>query len=112
MVTLSGCSSEISNKVWIEVVGTEELPVSSSFTVYPVPNGGQFTAAIQYPVETTFNIVIYNQIGSKIYELMDVKTTGGNYEKLIDLRPIPSGIYSVVFFNGEFKVIRKVLVNR
>jgi len=112
VVTLNDCSSEISNKVWIEVVGTEELPVTSSFTVYPVPNNGLFTVSIQFPVEATFNIMIYNQIGSKVFEFVEVKTTDGKFQKLIDLRPISNGIYSVVFLNSEFKVIRKVLVNR
>ncbi|MCK9218721.1 MAG: T9SS type A sorting domain-containing protein [Bacteroidales bacterium] len=112
VVTLNGCASPISNKIWIEVVGIEELPASASFSVYPVPNDGLFTATIQYPVETTFTIMIYNQIGSKIFEFRDVKTTGGQYQKTIDLRPIPTGIYSVVFLNSESKVIRKILVNK
>ncbi|MCK9218502.1 MAG: T9SS type A sorting domain-containing protein [Bacteroidales bacterium] len=112
IVTLNGCSSEISNKEWIEVVGIIEIPESASFNVYPVPNDGRFSASIQYPVETTFTITVYNQIGSKIFELRDVKTTGGQYQKTIDLRPVPTGIYSVVFLNSEFKIIRKVLVNK
>ncbi|MEI6885017.1 MAG: T9SS type A sorting domain-containing protein, partial [Bacteroidota bacterium] len=112
VVTLNGCSSDISNKVYIEVVGTEELPIDASFTIYPVPNSGIFTASIQYPVETTFNIYIFNQLGAQIFELKDVRTTNGKYQKLIDLRPIPAGIYSVVFLNSEFKVVRKVVVNK
>ncbi|MEI6885961.1 MAG: T9SS type A sorting domain-containing protein, partial [Bacteroidota bacterium] len=111
VVTLNGCSSDISNKVYIEVVGVEELPEVANFTVYPVPNNGIFTTSVEYPVETTFNIYIFNQLGAKIYELKDMKTTHGKYQRVIDLKSIPAGIYSVVFLNSEFKVVRKVVVN-
>jgi hypothetical protein len=112
VVTLNGCSSPISNKVWVEVVGTPELPASSSFTIYPVPNNGLFTASIRYPVDDTFSIIVYNQLGGKLFELRDVKTVGGIYDTQIDLRPIASGMYSVVFMNSEHKVVKKVLINK
>ena len=112
VVTLNGCVSPQSNILYVVITGQQEIPSSASFVVYPVPNEGRFNASIQYPVESTFTIAIYNQLGSKIFELKDVKTIGGKVEKLIDLRPIPSGIYSVVFTNSELKIIRKVLVNK
>ena len=110
-VTLNGCSSEISNKVWITVVGLLEHPVSNSFTVYPMPNDGQFTVSIRCPVDDTFTILVYNQLGSKLYELAGVKTVGGKYDMQIDLRPITNGIYFVVFMNSENKIVRKIFIN-
>ena len=112
VVTVFNCSSSISNKVWIEVVGTPEPPASASFTIYPVPNNGLFTASISYPVDDTFTIIIYNQLGTKLFELHDVTTVGGVFETRIDLRPITNGIYTIVFQNGEHKVVRKVLINK
>ena len=112
VVTINGCSSAISNKIWLQFVGTPELPEDASFTIYPVPNHGMFTASIQYPVETSFNIYIFNQMGAQIFELKDARTTNGSYEKLIDLRPIPAGVYTVVFLNSEFKIIRKVVITQ
>jgi hypothetical protein len=35
----------------------------------------------------------------------------GTFEKQIDLRPVASGIYSIVFLNSEHKVVKKILVN-
>jgi len=102
----------MSNLVWVDVVGIPEMPEEASFTIYPVPNNGEFTASILYPLEETFDIVVYNQLGSRIFEMKDVHVIGGKCEQHIDLRPIPSGIYSVVFMNSDHKVIRKVLVNR
>jgi hypothetical protein len=111
VVTLDGCPSGISNKIWVEVVGTDELPASSYFTIYPVPNNGQFTASISYPIDDTFAITVYNQIGGIVFELLDVKIVGGKFDTRIDLRPVPNGMYLVVFKNSQFKIIRKFFVN-
>ncbi len=110
VVTTNGCSSPISNKVWIVVTGQIELQ-ASNFNVYPVPNDGRFTVSIASPVQETFTIEIYNQLGAKIYELGDVQVNG-TFEKQIDLRPIANGIYSVIFLNSEHKIVKKVLINK
>jgi hypothetical protein len=110
VVTLNGCSSPISNKVWMVITGVQELQ-GSNFNIYPVPNDGRFTISIVSPVEDTFTVIVYNQLGAKIYELGDVAVSG-TFEKQIDLRPIANGIYSVMFLNKEHKVVKKVLVNR
>jgi len=109
--TTNGCTSPISNKVYVLVSGVPELPANASFTLYPVPNDGRFTVSIKYPTDETFTIEIFNQIGSRIYELKDVGVTRGSYEKQIDLRPVASGIYTVVFLNSSYKVVKKVIVN-
>ena len=110
VVTVNGCSSPLSNKVWVVMTGQQELN-GSSFNVFPVPNDGRFTMTIASPVQETFTIEIYNQLGAKIYELGDV-LVNGTFEKQVDLRPIANGIYSVVFLNSEHKVVKKVLVNK
>jgi len=111
-VTVNGCTSLISNKVWVIIVGTPELPASSSFTIYPVPNNGQFTASIRYPVEDTFTIAVYNMLGAKLFEMRDVKTVDGKFDTKIDLRSVSNGMYTVVFMNSEYKVVKKVLINK
>ncbi|MEI7726590.1 MAG: ice-binding family protein [Bacteroidota bacterium] len=112
VVTLDGCASGISNKIWYEVVGTPEYPVSSSFNIYPVPNDGQFTASFSSPVDEVFTITVYNQLGDKLFDLRDLKTVGGKFETQIDLRPAPNGMYLIVFKNSQFKVIKKFYVNQ
>jgi hypothetical protein len=111
IVTINGCSSPESNHLDV-ITGQQELSSSEFFVVYPVPNDGKFTASIRYPVEDTFTITVYNQIGAKVFELRDVTAVGGKYDTQIDLRPAASGIYSVVFVNSGHKVIRKVIVNK
>ncbi len=110
VVTTNGCSSAISNKVWVVVTGQQELQ-SGNFNVYPVPSDGRFTVTIAGPVQETFTIAIFNQLGAKIFELGDVQVNG-TFEKEIDLRPIAGGVYSVVFLNSEHKVVRKVIISK
>ena len=110
VVTLNGCSSPISNKVWVVLTGQQEVQ-GSNFSIYPVPNDGKFTVSITSAVQESYSILVYNQLGSKIFELSDVQVNG-TFEKQIDLRPVANGIYTVVFLNSEHKVVRKVLVNK
>ncbi len=110
VVNLNGCSSPISNKVWVVITGLPELQ-STSFNIYPVPNDGRFTVAVTSPLHQSFTIMIYNQLGMIIYEL-DQLQVNGVFEKQIDLRPAPDGMYSVVFTSGSDKVVRKILIKR
>ncbi|MEI6681394.1 MAG: T9SS type A sorting domain-containing protein [Bacteroidota bacterium] len=110
VVTTNGCSSPISNKVWVVVTGQQELQ-NSNFSVYPVPNDGRFTVSVTSPVTETYSIVVYNQLGVKIYELGNVEVDN-SFSRQIDLRPVADGIYSVVFFNNSHQVVKKVLINK
>ena len=112
LVTVGGCSSSISNKVWVEAVGKTDLPVSASFTIYPVPNNGEFTASIHSPVDGLYAIRVYNQVGVNMFELRDIHLIGGNAEIRIDLRPIANGIYSVIFLNSEHAVVKRILIHK
>ncbi|MCX6268095.1 MAG: T9SS type A sorting domain-containing protein [Bacteroidetes bacterium] len=109
MVTINGCSSPISNKIWVVITGQQELE-NSHFSIYPVPSNGLFTVAITSTVKEVYCIQIYNQLGSMIYKLDNVQVNG-TFEKQIDLRPLPNGIYSAVFSNGATKIVRKLLIN-
>jgi hypothetical protein len=111
VVTWSGCSSDTSNHVWVVMIGIQPEPSAANFVVYPVPNNGQFKASITYPTLENFNIKIYNNLGVMIYEIRNVEVKGTT-ERSIDLRPTPSGIYSVVFENQNSRVIRKILISR
>ena len=107
-VSLGGCSSDTSNHVHIISTGMEELPVSD-FMVYPVPNDGKFTVKIITSSPEKYNLSVYNKIGQKIYEIPEI-LVDGKYEQLIDLQPVPNGIYMLVVQNGKQKMTRNITV--
>jgi hypothetical protein len=109
-VTVNGCTSDTSNHVYVLFVGQDEI-AGASFNVYPVPNNGVFKVAIQSPVEETYTIRVYNQLGVNIHEL-SARTYGGHFESKVDLGLVADGVYSVVFMNSEHKVIRKMIVSK
>ena len=111
VVTWNGCSSDTSNHVWIVMPGIQPDPSSAKFVIYPVPNDGRFTISINSPNLENYNIKIYNTLGVMIYEIRNVEVNGTT-DRTIDLRPTPSGIYSVVIENSNNRVIRKILINR
>lgn len=108
VVTVNDCVAPESNHVYVIVDGQRELE-SGSFSVYPMPNDGRFTITINSTVQESFTVVAYNQLGVKIFELGDVQIFG-TFEKQIDLRPVASGLYSLIFLNSSHSVMRKVLV--
>ena len=110
VVTLSGCASDTSNHEYVVMIGINPL-TESRFSIYPVPNDGQFNVTLRSDTRETFSITIYNELGAKIYQLNGVEVNG-TVEKQIDLRPIPSGIYSVTFQNNTGKVVKKIIVNK
>jgi hypothetical protein len=110
VVTLNDCPSPESNHVYVLIEGMQES-ASGNFYVYPTPNDGKFTVSLFSSVQDNYTIIVYNQIGARIYELTDLQVNG-TIEKQIDLRPAAAGIYSVVLLNGGHKVVRKVLVNK
>jgi hypothetical protein len=110
VVTLDGCSSDTSNHIYVLVVGIEEKPEAGSFYVYPIPNNGRFNISIRIHSEETFTIGVYNDLGQRIYELNDLLVKG-SFDKMIDLRPLAAGMYSVVFYGNNIKIVKRIIVH-
>ncbi|MCX6245093.1 MAG: T9SS type A sorting domain-containing protein [Bacteroidetes bacterium] len=109
IVTLNGCSSDTSNH-WILVVGIDNH-TSSSIKIYPVPNDGKFTVTFSGTSSETYTISVFNNIGVKIWEEKNVELNSST-SKVIDLRPVPNGVYTVIFENSLNQVVKKIVVNK
>ncbi len=110
VVTTNDCSSGESNHIYIVFDGINTLQ-GANFELYPVPNDGKFNITITSPTAEKFNIVVYNSIGAPIFEEKNVEVNG-RLDKVVDLRPIPNGVYTVVFKNSNNQVVRKIVVNK
>ncbi|MEI7501560.1 MAG: T9SS type A sorting domain-containing protein, partial [Bacteroidota bacterium] len=110
LVTLNECSSDTSNHVHVIITGVEEL-LGATVRVYPIPNNGNFTVSIDTKVRQCFTIMIYNFLGQSINNPIEI-ISDENFEQYIDLRPIPTGVYTLVIMNSECRIVRKILVNK
>jgi N-acetylneuraminic acid mutarotase len=108
IVSTENCFSDTSNHIVVVMSGVVSLQ-SAVCSLYPVPNNGMFVISMTSPEKEIFDIIIYNDLGQNIFEVRDIEVTG-TFKKQIDLRPVPPGIYSVVFRNQNIKVVRKIVV--
>jgi hypothetical protein len=79
--------------------------------IYPVPNDGQFTVALVSPAAQTFRITVLNNLGVVIREMPAVEVKG-TLQQVIDLRPVPDGIYTVIIQNSDQRMIRKIVIHK
>jgi len=110
VVNFGGCSSDPSVRVYVLITGTQELQ-TGNFNIYPVPNDGRFTVSMTSVSREHFTLSIYNNLGIQIREVKDIEVNG-IAEQVIDLRPVASGIYTVVIRSGSSKVVKRVVVNK
>ncbi len=119
----NGCSPKMATRLVVGIFKSEEVADDGSllnpeetvtdlkFEVYPVPNDGNFTASIASPVDDMYSIQIYNSIGIRIFEQKHIEVSGISNTS-IDLRPVPPGMYTVVFINSQQRAVRKIIINR
>jgi len=100
-VNLLGCASEVSNTIYRLKPGEEDR-----FSVYPVPNNGEFTVDIITAENEEFDIQVYTQLGQKIFELPGL-FVNGQLKQSITLGNVATGIYSVVIRNKNGGFVAK-----
>jgi hypothetical protein len=110
VVTVDGCSSDTSNHLLVIVTGID-FHSSSTINVYPVPNEGRFNVSINTASEEKFAICVYNTLGVKFYKEINVEVNG-SIIKVIDMRPVPTGVYTVIIENSQNKVVKKIVVHK
>ena len=108
-LTLYGCNSDTSNHVYVLFTGGEEANENTNVALYPVPNDGSFTISITNPVKASYAIRIFNQSGSMIMDIPEISGIG-SYEKRVDMRHVPPGIYAVLISDGTNRTIKKIIV--
>lgn len=110
VVTLNGCSSDTSNHKYIVVTGIDKHS-SSAINIYPVPNDGQFTVSFTTASLESFTINVYNSLGVKIFTEPKIDVNG-SLQKVINLKPIQNGVYTLIIENAQSEVVKKIIVNK
>lgn len=106
IVTINNCISAASNHHYRLKAGED-----NRYNLYPVPNDGEFTVAITTPDEQQFSIQVYDPLGKKIYEHTDF-VINGDFRKAINLKPMPTGIYTIAFRTKDGNVVRKFYIRK
>ncbi len=110
VVTLSGCSSPLSNAIVVtKIVAITDLEISHSFEVYPNPNRGTFNLKLASGKPVDLNIEIYNNIGALLWKQVKVHVDG-NFVMPVDLGVVPAGVYIVALRNGDTNIVRKMTI--
>ncbi|MEI6683957.1 MAG: T9SS type A sorting domain-containing protein [Bacteroidota bacterium] len=109
VVTLNGCVSDTSNKIYI-VVGINEK-AAANVSIYPVPNDGRFSISISGSQEKSYQLAVFNTLGEKVYGEQTIDISGTTVTQ-VDLRPVPAGLYTVILKNSDNQVVSKIMVNR
>jgi hypothetical protein len=110
IVTLNGCPSAQSNTITIVMPGIGQ-PEGSSLAIFPVPNDGRFTVTCTWTNDELLSLEVINSLGARIYQ-SDLQVSQGTAQQVVDLRPVPNGIYTVVLKIQDNRVIRRILVNK
>ncbi len=109
-VFINGCGSDTSNHIHFVITGISE-PNSASFLVYPVPNNGVFTLKMNTPEAESFDISISNNLGVVVFTRQNIQVQR-SADYLIDLGRVSSGVYTMVIHNSNYRIVRKIVVNR
>jgi len=72
IVTLNGCSSEVSNGILVLPVSTNEVSIKKTFEVYPNPNNGVFDIKASSTQSIECTIEIYNNVGAMVLKQKNI----------------------------------------
>ncbi len=110
IVTLDGCPSPLSNMMEVIITGIGETS-STGFSIYPVPNNGQFTVSISSVKEESCSLFVFNALGTMVYEKRDVRISGKHQEAVSLVNPAP-GVYTVVLQGNARITSKKILISQ
>jgi hypothetical protein len=110
MVTLEGCSSEMSDLVMVIITGNGGNLSVQKVELYPNPNHGQFTLSISSDTQKKIDLRIFTNLGVVIYEKTGLNVQGTLNEE-INLSGVAPGIYYVRLTSSDQQIIRKVVID-
>ena len=79
--------------------------------IYPVPNDGHFNISVTSGSENAFSLEVFDKLGSNIFHIRNISVQGTRI-LTIDLRPVPSGFYTLILSSNGKRLAYKFLVNK
>jgi hypothetical protein len=116
---INECSSDsnvylqsISNTVgYGNALGLENINQSLEVNVFPNPNNGAFSVAIDAMLNEDINIMVYNQIGELVWS-KQLYNMNGKTTIYVPLDQAAQGVYHLSVASNKKIVNKKVIINK
>ncbi len=82
--------------------------LSRQLSIYPNPGSGRFVLDLANNLTGSVDIAVHTAAGRLVHRERDVKA-GESFQKVMDLSPLPGGVYFVEFTIGEMTVRKKIV---
>lgn len=79
--------------------------------VFPNPNNGKFTLTVHSTNSESFDLLIFNGIGSLIFEKREFRVQDKAIQQ-IDISTLPDGVYNVVLQNDQGMLQKRILIRK
>ena len=89
------------------VLSTEEMLFEQETSIYPNPNKGSFTVALNSGIVEDISIDVYDIRGRQVYG--NIYNGSDRFNQTIDL-DVQSGIYLVKVSNGNFSETKRIII--
>jgi len=109
VVTLNGCSSDVSNAIQILHTGIAD-PDTEEVNVYPNPSNGAFWLSINSKGTTVYDMEVLNSFGACVYKSNNLEVNG-TLKQYFDLHDLSSGMYTLILKSDSQRIVRKIVIN-
>jgi len=110
VVTLIGCSSDVSNSIIVLHTGIADMD-AEVVNVYPNPTHGAFWLSITTPGINIFEMQLFNSFGAVVYNNEKIEVNG-TFRQYFDLSDLSSGMYTLVLRSENQQITKKIVINK
>jgi hypothetical protein len=110
VVTMNGCSSDVSNSIVVLHTGIEN-PDINSVNIYPNPTTGAFWLSINSPGTAVFEMQVLNSFGAVVYKKDNLEVSG-TFKQFFDLHELSAGMYTLVLRSDTQQITKKIVINK
>ena len=110
IVTLNGCSSDVSNLIVIIHTGLGNFE-TQDVNVYPNPNKGAFWLSIDSKTVAVYDMQVLNSLGAVVHHENNIEVNG-SFKQYFDLGDLSAGMYTIVLRSDKQQIVKKIIVNK
>jgi len=111
MVTLNGCSSEMSDSTYVLITSITSSDTYENITVFPNPTTGEFNVNIPMMMPGEFTMKVVNHTGAILLSSKYVYSSS-EQKFPFDLSDLANGTYTLLIQQQENTIIRKLILNK